>query len=144
MTTQSKPGNKAESTAKKKTAKNTGKKRMTNLLKLCSEMGKYVEDANDKEIIKRFKTTIFSSVEDITKVNLDKIIKEPKSIEVSTFTESIQPYVKHYLFMKYKITKNYKFAKSNIHQLLLSEHFFEKTKRNNYIRQYLLGWRFKK
>ena len=32
-----------------------GKKRKTNLLRLCSEMNKYVTDANDKEIIKRFK-----------------------------------------------------------------------------------------
>ncbi len=85
--------------AKTTTSKNKGKKR-SNLLKLCSEMNNYVIDANDKEIIKRFKTSISSSIEDdITKTSLELILKTPKEVDVSEFTENIQPYIKHYLFM---------------------------------------------
>ncbi len=81
-------------------AKNKGKKKRTNLLKLCSEMSNYVIDANDKEIIRRFKTSITSSTEeDISKTNLDIILKAPKDVEISEFSERIQPYIKHYLFM---------------------------------------------
>ena len=75
-------------------------KKKNNLLKLCTEMGKYIIDANDKEIIKRFKTTISSAVEeDISKSSLDMILKDPKEVQINTFSESIQPYIKHYLFM---------------------------------------------
>jgi hypothetical protein len=71
-----------------------------NLLKLCYVMNKYADDANDKEIIKRFKTTIVSSVnEDISKTNLINILKKPEEVNTSDFSESIQPYIKHYLFM---------------------------------------------
>ena len=63
-------------------------------------MNNYVVDANDKEIIKRFKTTISSSMEeDITKSSIDLIFNNPKDVDVSAFSESIQPYIKHYLFM---------------------------------------------
>jgi hypothetical protein len=105
---------KSKSTIKKSTAmKNSTKKRTNkisavvkkqikkpNLLKLCSVMNKYADDANDKEIIKRFKTTITSSVnEDISKTNLFNILKKPEDVSISDFSESIQPYIKHYLFM---------------------------------------------
>ena len=63
-------------------------------------MNKYAEDANDKEIIKRFKTTITSSIsEDISKVSLFNILKKPEEVNMSEYSESIQPYIKHYLFM---------------------------------------------
>ncbi len=72
----------------------------TNLLKLCSVMNNYADDANDKEIIKRFKTTITSSVsEDISKTSLMNVLKRPEDVSSSDFSESIQPYIKHYLFM---------------------------------------------
>jgi hypothetical protein len=75
-------------------------KKKSNLLRLCTEMGQYVIDANDKEIIKRFKTTITSAAEeDISKSSLDMILKDPKEVEINTFSESIQPYIKHYIFM---------------------------------------------
>lgn len=75
-------------------------KKKTNLLKLCSVMNNYTYDANDKEIIKRFKTTITSSVsEDISKTSLMNILKKPEDVSTNDFSESIQPYIKHYLFM---------------------------------------------
>lgn len=99
----------AKSTAKPKTgsssktiskpAKPKGKKRKTNLLRLCSDMSKYAVDANDKEIIKRFKTTILTSTDDISKSNLDIILNTPNETDLSVFSESLQAYVKHYLFM---------------------------------------------
>ena len=94
--------------AKKTAAKNKTKagaaavkgKKRNNLLKLCNEMGKYVIDANDKEIIKRFKTTITSATEDdISKTRLDIILKTPKEVVINEYSEGIQPYIKHYLFM---------------------------------------------
>lgn len=75
-------------------------KRKNNLLKLCTEMSKYAEDANDKEIVKRFKTSITSAVnEDISKTSLNLIIKNPEEVEIGDFSENIQPYLKHYMFM---------------------------------------------
>ena len=74
-------------------------KRKNNLLKLCSEMNKYYIDAVDKEIVKRFKTLIDTSEEDITKTSLINILKDPGNTELSQFNESFQPYIKHYLFM---------------------------------------------
>ncbi len=102
MTTKGKAKAKPAKTTRKKGSadKSKPKKRRSNLSRLCSEMSKYVVDANDKEIIKRFKTTITSSSEqDITKSNLDVILKSPKDVEMNAFSESIQPYIKHYLFM---------------------------------------------
>ncbi len=75
-------------------------KKKNNLLKLCTEMGKVAFDAVDKEIIKRFKTLIDTCEEDITKSSLDLVIKHSKDVEVGSFPESLQPYIKHYLFMK--------------------------------------------
>ncbi|MBN2041844.1 MAG: hypothetical protein JW864_17545 [Spirochaetes bacterium] len=75
-------------------------RKKVNLLKLCAEMSNYADDANDKEIVKRFKTSITSSVnEDISKVNLSIILKKPADVDISIFPENIQPYIKHYLFM---------------------------------------------
>ena len=75
-------------------------KKRTNLLRLCSEMNQYAIDANDKEIVKRFKTTITSSVtDDISKTSLMTILKKPEDININIFSENLQPYLKHYLFM---------------------------------------------
>ncbi len=99
MSTKGKATAKPGKTTNKKDNAAKAKKR-SNLGRLCSEMSKYVVDANDKEIIKRFKTTISSSSEeDITKSTLDVILKSPKEVEMNTFSESMQPYIKHYLFM---------------------------------------------
>lgn len=101
MSTKSKTPTKSGKSTSKAPSKTPakGKKRKTNLLRLCSEMNKYVIDANDKEIIKRFKTTIFSSSEDISKSSLDIILNSPKDVEIGLFSEILQPYIKHYLFM---------------------------------------------
>ena len=77
----------------------SAKKRRTHLLRLCTEMNNHAIDANDKEIIKRFKTTITSSEEDISRSALDQIIHRPQEVEMDDFSESVQPYVKHYVFM---------------------------------------------
>jgi hypothetical protein len=78
--------------------KNRDKKKV-NLTKLCSTMNKHVFDANDREIIKRIKKLIDSSEEDITKVSLDIIIKEPEKVIISSFQESLQPFIRHYIYM---------------------------------------------
>lgn len=83
----------------KVTAKGARSKRKSNLLKLCSEMSKHVIDAVDKEVTKRFKTLIDTSEEDITKSSLDHILRYPDEVEISSYKESLQPYVKHYIFM---------------------------------------------
>ncbi len=70
-----------------------------NLLKLYSEMNKMTNDAVDKEVIKRFKIIIDTIEEDITKKSLLLILKEPKNVTVSDFSDSLQPYIKHYLFL---------------------------------------------
>ncbi|MBN2402778.1 MAG: hypothetical protein JXN64_10300 [Spirochaetes bacterium] len=95
----SKKNIKKNASDKNSTAAKKAKKKI-NLLKLCSVMNNYADDANDKEIIKRFKTTITSSVsEDISKTSLMNILKKPEEISTNDFSESIQPYIKHYLFM---------------------------------------------
>lgn len=88
---------KAKSKAKAKTKPKAKKK--TNLLKLCTQMGKMSLDAVDKEIIKRFKIIIDTAEEDITRNSLDTIFNDPSNVEVSSYHESFQPYIKHYLFM---------------------------------------------
>lgn len=75
------------------------KKKNINLSRLCSEMTHLSADAVDKEIIKRFKTMIDTSEEDITKTSLGLILKDPKNVDLNSFHEGLQPYVKHYLFM---------------------------------------------
>jgi len=79
--------------------KSSKKKKKVNLIRLYSEMNKLAEDAVDKEVIKRFKTMVDSIEEDITKVSLSAILKEPKNVDVYSFHDGLQPYIKHYLFM---------------------------------------------
>jgi len=74
-------------------------KRKTNLLRLCSEMNKVTLDAVDKEVTKRFRTLIDAAEEDITKTSLQSVLKNWKEADLSQFHESLQPYVKHYIFM---------------------------------------------
>jgi hypothetical protein len=62
-------------------------------------MNKLSNDAVDKEVIKRFKIIIETSDEDITKKSLMLILKEPKSVDIADFTDNLQPYIKHYLFL---------------------------------------------
>lgn len=75
------------------------KTKKVNLLKLYSEMNKLQNDAVDKEVIKRFKIIIDTSEEDITKKSLHLILKEPKSVNILEFNDSLQPYIKHYIFL---------------------------------------------
>jgi len=74
-------------------------RKKTNLSRLCIQMGKMSADAVDKEIIKRFKIIIDTAEDDITKGSLEAILSDPSSVEVTSFHESLQPYIKHYLFM---------------------------------------------
>jgi hypothetical protein len=83
---------------KSKSPKRKSKKK-TNLSRLCLEMNKLTRDAVDKEVTKRFKILIETTEEDITKVSLNQILKDPKDVDLSIFHESLQPYIKHYLFM---------------------------------------------
>ena len=62
-------------------------------------MNKLTNDAVDKEVIKRFKIIIDTIEEDITKKSLLQILREPKSVTVSDFSDTLQPYIKHYLFL---------------------------------------------
>jgi len=75
------------------------KTKKVNLLKLYSEMNKLSNDAVDKEVIKRFKIIIDTIEEDITKKSLLLILKEPRNVTVADFSDSLQPYIKHYLFL---------------------------------------------
>jgi len=86
-------------------AKSGKARRKNNLLKLCSEMNRLVIDAVDKEVVKRFKTLIDTSADEITKASLDAILKNPGDVEVGSFHESIQPYLKHYIFMAKRNSK---------------------------------------
>ena len=83
----------------KQTTKSKAKKKKFNLLRIYTEMNKLSADAVDREVIKRFKILIDTGEEDITKVSMNLILKEPKNVNVSSFHESLQPYIKHYLFL---------------------------------------------
>jgi len=86
--------------ARKNDTKNVKvKTKKINLLKLYSEMNKLSHDAVDKEVIKRFKVIIDTSEEDITKKSLGLILKDPKSVIINDFSDGLQPYIKHYLFL---------------------------------------------
>jgi hypothetical protein len=74
-------------------------KRKVNLLKLYSIMNGLSRDAVDREVIKRFKIIIDSIEEDISKVKMNDILKHYAHIVLSDFKESLQPYVKHCVFM---------------------------------------------
>ena len=80
-------------------AKSKRKQKKVNLLKLYNVMNKHAKDAVDKEVIKRFKIIIDTSEEDITKKSLSTILKDQKNIDPSEFHDSLQPYIKHYLFL---------------------------------------------
>ncbi|MBN1533555.1 MAG: hypothetical protein JXA20_12880 [Spirochaetes bacterium] len=80
-------------------AKNAVKKKKHNLLKIYTEMNKMSLDAVDREVLKRFKIIIDTCEEDITKVSMNLVLKDPKNVNISSFHESIQPYIKHYLFL---------------------------------------------
>ena len=90
---------KAKSAAKK-TKKNVKK---TNLTKLYNHMNKMSQDAVDSEVIKKFKVLIDSTEEDISKVVVDSLISDPKAYDTSVFPEGLQPYVKHFVFMKKRV-----------------------------------------
>ncbi len=85
-------------TQRPRTKKGFSRKK-TNLQRLSVEMNKVASDAVDKEIIKRFKTLIDTCEEDITKSSLLQVLKNSKDVDVNSFHESLQPYVKHYIFM---------------------------------------------
>ena len=80
-------------------------KRKVNLIRLHTAMNKLASDANDKEIVKRFKILIDTSDEDLSKARVDEILKSPQKVEVNSFHESLQPYVKHLLFLTKKNSK---------------------------------------
>ncbi len=86
-------------------AKNTIKKKKLNLLKIYSEMNKLSLDAVDREVLKRFKIIIDTCEEDITKVSMNIILKDQKNVSISSFHESIQPYIKHFLFLSKRYQK---------------------------------------
>ncbi len=74
-------------------------KKKTNLMRLCSEMNKVTLDAVDKEVTKRFRILIDAAEEDITKTSLQSLLKNWKEADLGQFHESLQPYVKHFVFM---------------------------------------------
>lgn len=82
------------------TDKKTTVKRKVNLAKLFAEMNKLAIDAVDKEIVKRFKTIIETMEEDISKTTLTTIMKQPDALDLGMFNEGVQPYLRHYIFMK--------------------------------------------
>jgi len=82
-----------------KTRKTSKNKRKKNLSRLYTAMNRITVDAVDKEISKRFKTIIDTSDEDLPKIRVDEILKNPEDIKISDYHESLQPYLKHYLFM---------------------------------------------
>ncbi len=65
--------------ADKKKPKTRQKKirKKNNLHRLCVEMNRLVIDANDKEYVRRFKTLIDTSAEEITKSSLDMVLSRP-------------------------------------------------------------------
>jgi len=87
--------------ADKKKPKTRQKKirKKNNLHRLCVEMNRLVIDANDKEYVRRFKTVIDTSAEEITKSSLDMVLSRPGETDSNAFPESLQPYIKHYIFM---------------------------------------------
>jgi hypothetical protein len=80
-------------------------KRKTNMNRLYSAMNKLAVDAVDKEILKRFKILIDTADEDLTKAKVDEILKTPESVNISDYHESLQPYIRHHLFMVRRASK---------------------------------------
>ena len=75
------------------------KKKKQNLLRIYSEMSELCIDAVDREVLKRFKIIIDTCEQDITKVSMRLVLKEPKNVNISSFHENLQPYIKHFLFL---------------------------------------------
>lgn len=86
--------------AVKKVKKNVKK---TNLTKLYNHMNKMSQDAVDSEVMKKFKVLIDAAEEDLPKVVIDSLISDPKASDTSIFPEGLQPYVKHFVFMKKRV-----------------------------------------
>jgi hypothetical protein len=92
----------------KRETRTYAKAKKNNLLKLYSEMNKLSKDAVDKEVIKRFRIIIDTSEEDITKKSLELILNDQKNVNMTDFSDSLQPYIKHYLFLTKRDTRNKK------------------------------------
>ena len=90
---------KAKSAAKK-VRKNVKK---TNLTKLYNHMNKMSQDAVDSEVLKKFKVLIEAAEEDLPKIIIDSLIADPKATDTSEFPEGLQPYIKHFVFMKKRV-----------------------------------------
>ena len=88
----------SRATVTKSTKKSRSKKK-TNLLKLYTIMSKLAIDAVDKEIVRRFKILINAADEDISKSELDMILKRSDNFDYSSFHEGFKSYIHHYLFM---------------------------------------------
>lgn len=89
----------------KKTKKKGRSTRKVNLARLYTAMNKMSEDAVDKEILKRFKILIDSCDQDITKLSVDMVFKDPSAVNINDFHEGLQPYIRHYIFLVKKNTK---------------------------------------
>jgi hypothetical protein len=85
---------------------NTVAKKKPNLKKLLSKMDAMSCDAIDREVVKRFKILIETSNLDIPKTMLDEMLKSTKNIDISSIDENIQPYIRHFLLMLKRETKN--------------------------------------
>jgi hypothetical protein len=86
-------------TSKTRASKSVVKKKKQNLLKIYGEMSKLSTDAVDREVLKRFKIIIDTCDDDITKALMRLVLKEPKNVTISVFHESVQPYIKHFIFL---------------------------------------------
>ena len=56
-------------------------------------------DAVDKEVVKRFRILIETSADEITKASLSQVLSRYHDVNISSYHESIQPYIKHYIYM---------------------------------------------
>ncbi len=98
----------AAKSPKSSSSKAKKRKKNQNLLKLYTEMNKLATDAVDREVTKRFRTIIDTLEEDITKTSLNEILKDPQHADTDVFPESLQPYIKHYVFLSKREMKNRK------------------------------------
>jgi len=90
----------------KKTKKKGRSTRKVNLARLYTAMNKMSDDAVDKEILRRFKILIDSCDQDITKVAVDAVFKDPDAVDIAEFHEGLQPYIRHYIFLIKKSAKS--------------------------------------
>jgi hypothetical protein len=74
-------------------------KKKDNLLKMYGIMSEMGHDAVDREVLKRLKIIIDSVDDDISKVKLNDLLKRPRQVDLNVFSEALQPYVKHCVFM---------------------------------------------